>query len=1191
MKFAARHILVIFAVAALVTGAGLQSSLAAPAEPDFYRDVYPFLKANCISCHNKTTTKADLNMETPALMKKGGDSGPSIIPGKSAESLVVEASIHSPEFEMPPPNNKTDAKNLSPAEIAVLKKWIDLGAKDSVKVESKVVWQALEPGVHPIYTLAMTADGRFAAAGRSNQISVYDLATQQLVTQILDSAEKPAGAHRALVHSLAFSPDGARLASGGYREVKIWRKESGKSLNRKGDPALAALVSTMTPDGKQIVSADKSGGLTVLNAVDGKVIKKIGPVAKTGIKFLSVSPDSGKIAVFAEGWNLSVWNISDGKILAKQTAPDSALEKQSNDAQAKHAAAVKAEATANAAVKTAQAAKAASTKTLAEIKAKIAAAPTPELKKQLTDANAKVATTSKAEAAAIASVKAAQTKHAAAVKAESASSAAVKTAQTAKAATTKALSEIKAKLAAAATPELQKQLTDTNAKVASASKTEAGAVASAKATQTNLAVAVKAEATASAAVKTVQAAKAASTKTLAEIKVKIAADPTPEFQKQLTAINAKVVSATKAEAAVIASAKAAQTGKTTADKSAKDAATKLDQARKVAMGALTWTADNKAIITGGEDKIARVWPLPVAPSITFIKPKELAGATGGIIGLTSGPDLAVVASEDNKLRVWSLSGAKVLREIPLGGALSLNLSPDGKLLATGGTDSAIRIWDVATGKQISDLRGSVTTSRKVADLEWTIDVKALEQDFQKAIVTKNDAQDKALDVLLKKAEDAIVAMTKALPVKEKEIKPKQDATAAEQKKVDEAKAVIAKSGEGKADAAMEKALKAAQDKLITAKTAESSTRAAFEAVQSNITDAKTQVKSITATKAQNAKEVAAAKIAGDAAKAEQTKATTDLAALKKAISTAGPQPLAVAFTRDSKKVASKFSDGAINVWAVPTGIPIEQVTGDATTAATLISKPDGTFSSCGADTSIATTGANAGWKLERVLGGENDFTLFADRVNALQFSPDGKTLAVGGGEPSRTGNVALFDVANGTPQTSWRELHDDAVVSLDFSHDGKLLASGAADKIVRVTEIASGKQVNLFEGHTHYVMGVDFRADDRVLASAGADGVVNAWDMILGERKKKIEGWTKEVTSLQFIGATNQIVTSAGDNLIRIVNDNGTQIRSIAGLPDFMQVAASTPDGGTIVGGGEDSFLRVWNGADGKEITSFGSPK
>lgn len=52
------------------------------AELDFYRDIYPFLKVNCISCHNKTTTKADLNMETPELMLKGGETGPGIRTGK-----------------------------------------------------------------------------------------------------------------------------------------------------------------------------------------------------------------------------------------------------------------------------------------------------------------------------------------------------------------------------------------------------------------------------------------------------------------------------------------------------------------------------------------------------------------------------------------------------------------------------------------------------------------------------------------------------------------------------------------------------------------------------------------------------------------------------------------------------------------------------------------------------------------------------------------------------------------------------------------------------------------------------------------------------------------------------------------------------------------------------------------------------
>jgi WD40 repeat protein len=225
------------------------------------------------------------------------------------------------------------------------------------------------------------------------------------------------------------------------------------------------------------------------------------------------------------------------------------------------------------------------------------------------------------------------------------------------------------------------------------------------------------------------------------------------------------------------------------------------------------------------------------------------------------------------------------------------------------------------------------------------------------------------------------------------------------------------------------------------------------------------------------------------------------------------------------------------------------------------------------------------WALERKI---DEKGLFADRVNAVRFSPDGKTLATAGGELSRSGDIIFFDVASGRPTQTWKEKHSDTVLCLDFSPDGKKLVSGAADKIVRVTEIATSRQVNLLEGHTHHVTSVAFRSDGRVLASAGAEGTVVTWDMIIGERKKKIEGWSKEVTSLQFIGATNQIITSAGDNRVRIVNDEGTEVRNIADLPDYMQSAVSTPNGTTLVAGGEDSLLRVWDAA-GKELAAFGS--
>src|ERR1041385_711569 len=104
-----------------------------------------------------------------------------------------------------------------------------------------------------------------------------------------------------------------------------------------------------------------------------------------------------------------------------------------------------------------------------------------------------------------------------------------------------------------------------------------------------------------------------------------------------------------------------------------------------------------------------------------------------------------------------------------------------------------------------------------------------------------------------------------------------------------------------------------------------------------------------------------------------------------------------------------------------------------------------------------------------------------DRVNAVRFSPDGKWLATGGGEPSRSGEIKLWEVATGRLAKTFTNIHSDAVFALDFSRDGKLLASGAADKFARITDVASGKVVKSFEGHTHHVLGVSLRADGRTL--------------------------------------------------------------------------------------------------------------
>jgi WD40 repeat protein len=244
------------------------SRLKRSATVDFEREILPMLKNNCLACHNQTKPKGGLVLETPPDILKGGDAGPAVVPGKPAESLLLKAAAHQdPELIMPPAENKVAASNLKPNDLSLLQLWIEQGAKGEVRATLPLVWQPLPPGLKSIYALALTRDGQFAACGRGNEIFVYELPAQRLVARLNDpqlhAATRRPGAHRDLVNALAFSPDGERLASGGYREVKLWRREPPAIKFQLPDRTQLVSVS---PDGQWLAAVSESGSVRIFDA-------------------------------------------------------------------------------------------------------------------------------------------------------------------------------------------------------------------------------------------------------------------------------------------------------------------------------------------------------------------------------------------------------------------------------------------------------------------------------------------------------------------------------------------------------------------------------------------------------------------------------------------------------------------------------------------------------------------------------------------------------------------------------------------------------------------------------------------------------------------------------------------------------------------------------------------------------------
>jgi WD40 repeat protein len=888
------------------------AKLARKAPVDFEREVLPILKSSCLACHNKTTTKGELNLESPQTILKGGESGPAVKPKRSADSLLLKLASHAAKPRMPPRDNKAAAADLTPEELGVLKLWIDQGAKPSTHLARPIEWQPLPEGLKPIFAVALTADGQFVACSRANQIFLYHLPTGQLVTRLTDPALYISGsatfhgvAHRDLVQSLAFSPDGMQLVSGSYREVKIWRR-----------PAITPTFILKTTAGKPVTA-------------------------------LAATPNGNLLATGAEDGSVKLWDLSNGK-LAKSLG--------------------------------------------------ISQSPISTLRFE---------------------------------------------------------------------DERLTKGVNSQAKVASDTSTSPG-----------------------------------------WLSAHFKNNASRSWHLTFTA-----------------------RGDLNSIKEGIDVSSLEPSASVVRWKSMVPSWTNQFVLGGGADGLVRVYGVDDKP----------------IRELNHGAPITDATARRNGKRIASAGG------------------------------STVKLWDAMDGKLIANLKGERFATELVVERERSFILATNEVVYRKATLKSAETNLTALVERVKKATETNSAAVKLLPERKKST---DEAGAA---KAEAEKAVAEFKGEAKDKKPLEDKLAAAAKTLTDAEAALKKAEQAKSQTEHELELATTANRKAEQTLAEEKRGL-------ELAEKQQQQASTDLETARKSAMEAEKPIRAVAFSPDNLLLATADEAGLVHLWSAETGAAIDTLKGHSGAVNTLTFATKDTLASGGADGNVLVWKLNVPWFLERTLGTGGAGSPLADRVNAVRFSPDGRMLATGGGEPSRGGEILLWQAATGRLVQTLTNVHSDTVFSLDFSRDGKLLASGAADKFMRVTELSSGKVVKTFEGHTHHVLCVSWKRDGRTLASAGADNVVKVWDFLTGERRKNIDGYGKEVTSVQFVGITDQAITSAGDARVRLVRDNGTEVRSFTGAADFVYAAAATPDGNLVVAGGQDGVLRSWNGTNGAALFTFEPP-
>jgi WD40 repeat protein len=603
---------------------------------------------------------------------------------------------------------------------------------------------------------------------------------------------------------------------------------------------------------------------------------------------------------------------------------------------------------------------------------------------------------------------------------------------------------------------------------------------------------------------------------------------------------------------------------------------------------LTSLALNKQgtqLIAGGADGMIRLYAVSTAASDKSKLLREWKAGDKPITSLAlvmSAGEKLITGSEDHSVRIWQIASGKQLAKFDHDGPVTaVAVRPDGQVFASAGANRVTRLWKTAGGPRIAEIIGSLSADRVVVKRKEaeTIVGEHLATAAARMNATRQELKER--QEALKKADEAQTASAKALA----------DFTAKEKTAADAVGAAKKSSQAQPKDAALKKKLEDAEKALTSLDEAKrnaanaaasavrnhEATKKALAAAEAKLKEAETLEKELKATRQQAAKAVASAKV--------------------DAINRTLPVR-SIAFSPDGNVLAIAGDDPEIQLCDAHTARPLEALSGHLAAVARLAFGKGSTLISAGADKKLVAWETNPRWNFVGRIGPKSDAPLdlgssaLVGRVLCLAFSHNGKLLATGGGEPSRSGELKTWNIPSLTLDREFKDAHSDTVFGVDFSRDGKYLASCAADKFVKVFETHTGKQTRSFEGHTHQVLGVSWKADGSLLASAGADNTIKIWNFETGEQQRSIATHGKQVTSIQFLGTGVNIVTASGDKTVRLHHAlDGDNYRTLEGATDYLYSAAATADESLIAAGGEDGVLRLWNGTTGKSVATFGPPK
>jgi WD40 repeat protein len=464
--------------------------------------------------------------------------------------------------------------------------------------------------------------------------------------------------------------------------------------------------------------------------------------------------------------------------------------------------------------------------------------------------------------------------------------------------------------------------------------------------------------------------------------------------------------------------------------------------------ALSFCPDNRTLVSGSDDSTLRIWDtstgtMQAAPASVA----RMVDAPHGVVVGRFSPDgkWVVVVSPESAAGLWSFPDFTVRKPFPRSSGLMsvVEFSPDGTLLAVGGQDRVLRLWNLST----DDVRILTGHSAALRLVGFSPDGMRLTSIGKDAVVRTWDLDQRSGFVPLVRHENTVLS------------------------------GAYSHDGSllltGGADSVIQ---------LTDTRNRATLLRKPMGGIVNSVAISSDGL-------------IAAGEFSGkvwlmDRRRIARFAGVRFYCGLPVFLPGHSSATNSLAFSPDGSRLVSTSQDSSMCIWDTRKATLLHTFTSIGEPMSTICFSPGGEYFAAGGKQShgVRVWDARTGEQVKFLRG-------HTDSVRAVAFSPDGRTLA----SASDDQTVRLWDLSSGEC-TGVLSGHQFAIFGLSFQREGNLMASSGAGGEIRLWDLSTHRCMAVLSGGSETIFGVYLSPDAKSLTTWGSSRVVKLWDLSRADR-------------------------------------------------------------------------------------------